>query len=225
MVDLRSRETQVLVGGPAVSTSLPGHLRPVPDVARGQPAVPGLSRPVRGMAVSVSGPGRLGPVPEGPQCRQNLPGDSGPGPRSSGRPAVPGDPGPCPRARGVDQVSQVTRAHARSPAVSTRCPGRLRPGSKCLRARPAVPGASGPVPRACEVDRLSRGLGPGSESLRGRPAVPWESGPCPRARGFNQLSRDTRAWVRSPSGSTNCPCRLRLGSDACGVPAVRAPCA
>ena len=57
------------------------------------------------------------------------------------------------------------------------------------------------------------GLGPGSESLQGRQAVTGYSGSCPRAHGVDQLSRDTRAWVRSPSGSTSCPGDFRPGSE------------
>ncbi|XP_020937326.1 collagen alpha-1(I) chain-like [Sus scrofa] len=148
-VDQLSRLTRAQAPGPA---------RPVPDVARGQPAVPGLSRPVRGMAGSISGPG-----------------DSVRGPR----------------ARKVDKTSRatrvlvqgppVTRAHARSPAVSTRCPGRLRPGSKCLRARPAVPGASGPTPARLRC-------------LRG-PSCPGPLCLSPRARGVDQFYRANRARV------------------------------
>ncbi|XP_020937325.1 collagen alpha-1(I) chain-like [Sus scrofa] len=118
-VDQLSRLTRAQAPGPA---------RPVPDVARGQPAVPGLSRPVRGMAGSISGPGRLGPGPEGPQaprCQPDVPGDFGQAPSACGldprsqTPARlrclrgPSCPGPLclsPRARGVDQFYRANRA-------------------------------------------------------------------------------------------------------------------
>ena len=44
-VDQLSRETRDLVGGPAVSTSLPAELRPLPEGLRHPPAVPGDSGP------------------------------------------------------------------------------------------------------------------------------------------------------------------------------------
>ena len=184
-----------------MSTSLPGHLRPVPDVSRGQPAVPGISRPVRGIAVPISGPGRTGPVPEGLQCRQNIPGNSGSGPRSSGRPAVPGDPGPCLRARGVDQMSQVTSARLRVPAGSTSCPGCLRPGSEGPERSTGCPEGIGPLPK-----------GP-----CGQPAVPGHSRLGPRGRGVDQLLRVTWAQDHGPAVSTSTPGRIALFSEGLWV--------
>ena len=191
--------TRARVRGPSVTPSCPGRLTPcssalvsnsypgrhvhLSEVLRSQPSVPAILGPGRRISGSITGPWRLGPLPEGPQSRHHLPGDSGSGPWSRVRPAVPGYLGPCPRARGFDQVFQGTCANARGPAGSTRCPGRLQPGSEFLRGRPAVSSDLGPVPRAVRFDRLSRTtwtrvrgptksvscptpLGPGSENPR-----------------------------------------------------------
>ena len=51
--------------------------------------------------------------------------------------------------------------------------------------------------------------------------VHGDTGPGPRARRVDQLSRATGARIRSPSGSTRCPKRLRPGSEGPrGRPAV-----
>ena len=63
------------------------------------------------------------------------------------------------------------------------------------------------------VVQLSRGLGSAPKGLRDRQAVPGYSGPGPRDHRVEELSRDSRAWVRTPSGSTSCPGRLRPGSE------------
>ena len=171
-----------------MSTSPPGHLRPVPegpwcspalpgdsDCARGTgcgTAVPGVSRRCPRAPGATSGPGRLSPVPEGLRCRPTPLGNSGSGPRSRGRPAVPGNSGPCPMARWVAQVCRVPRALVGGAAVSTRHPGHL-------------------------------GLVP--EGQRRRAAIPGDSGLGPRAGGVGRLSRGTHAWVRGPEFSTRYP--------------------
>ena len=82
-VDQLSWVTWDLVGGPLVSTSHPGHLRPVSECPRCPPAVlgdsrmcprasgvnqrsPGFSDPGRWIAGLIIGPGLLGLVPEVP---------------------------------------------------------------------------------------------------------------------------------------------------------------
>ena len=159
-VDQVSWATQALVGRTAVVTRCPRGLGPVPEGPQSGPDVPGntglypsphgvdqLSRVtgalVRRTAVSTRFPWRLGHVPSAlgvdSSPWQSRPRSEGP----RGRLDVPGDSGRCPRARGVDQLSRVTRvrvrgptvyqlsqstrACARCPAGSTSCPGRLGP--------------------------------------------------------------------------------------------------
>ena len=177
-------------------------------------------------AVSTSCPGRLSPGSEGPRCR----------------PAVLGDSRLGPWSRGVDQLSQGTRARVPVPAVSNSCPGRLRPVSLDPRSRPAAPGDSGPCLRSQGSTRYPGRPGAGFQCPRVRPAVWGASGPCPWARGVDQLPRETvvpgarpdvpgeqgpgssacgvdqlsrvtRARIRGPAGSTRCLGRLELGSE------------
>ena len=107
------------------------------------------------------------------------------------RPDVPGELGPDSSARGFNQQSRVTRARVRGPAVSTSCPGRLRPGSEVPWCRTTPRGASLSGQRARRVDQLCWRLLPGSECLGGRP-----------------LSRVTRGQVRCSAVSTSRPGRL-----------------
>ena len=150
---------------------------------------------MRGAAESTSCPGNLGPV----RC----PGRPRPGfqclPR---RPDFPGDSDKGRRARGVDQLSQVTRAVL-----------------EVLRARPAVLGHSGPCLRSCGLDQLSREgrarvRGPTvSTSSPGNPRfapnarefgqLPVDAGTCPRSCGLEQLSQGTWGRVRGPAVLTS----------------------
>ena len=126
----------------------------------------------------------------------------------------------------VDQLSQATRSWVRVPADLTKSPGRLGPGSECLRCRPTsretwdrvggsagltcLSGESGPCPRAHGFNKHPGRLW----TLLG--AVVSNS--CPRnlalglrAPGVDQLSLATRASVRGPEGSKSSPGRLALG--------------
>ena len=131
-----------------------------------------------------------------------------------------------PRARVVDQLSQATRSWVRVPADLTKSPGRLGPGSECLRCRPTsretwdrvggsagltcLSGESGPCPRAHGIDkhpgRLWTLLGAVVSN-----SCPRELALGPRAPGVDQLSLATRASVRGPEGSKSSPGRLALG--------------
>ena len=131
---------------------------------------------MRGAAESTSCPGNLGPV----RC----PGRPRPGfqclPR---RPDFPGHSDKGRRARGVDQLSQVTRAVL-----------------EVLRARPAVLGHSGPCLRSCGLDQLSRvarARVPGPTVSTSSPGNPRFA---PNAREFGQLSRGRGHVPEAPGG-------------------------
>ena len=131
-----------------------------------------------------------------------------------------------PRARVVDQLSQATRSWVRVPADLTKSPGRLGPGSECLRCRPTsretwdrvggsagltcLSGESGPCPRAHGFNkhpgRLWTLLGAVVSN-----SCPRKLALGPRAPGVDQLSLATRASVRGPEGSKSSPGRLALG--------------
>ena len=126
----------------------------------------------------------------------------------------------------VDQLSQATRSWVRVPADLTKSPGRLGPGSECLRCRPTsretwdrvggsagltcLSGESGPCPRAHGFNkhpgRLWTLLGAVVSN-----SCPRELALGPRAPGVDQLSLATRASVRVPEGSKSSPGRLALG--------------
>ena len=128
------------------------------------------------------------PVSEGPRFRSAVPVDSGPGPS----------------ARGVDLLSQVTRACVRSHAVLTSCPGQFAPGLDLPQCRPAVPDDSRPGPRAHGFDPLSQPLGP-----------------VPSAHGVDQQSWENWACAGGHTVSTSCPGRIVLVSECLrGPPAV-----
>ena len=99
----------------------------------------------------------------------------------------------------VDQLSQATRSWVRVPADLTKSPGRLGPGSECLRCRPT----------SRETwDRVG-----GSAGLT---CLSGESGPCPRAHGFNK--HPGRLWtLLGAVVSNSCPRELALGPRAPGV--------
>ena len=187
-VDQMSRATRACSGRPTESTSPPGPLGPVTEIARCRPAVQIYSR----------------------LCR-----------RDRGFNQLFCGSGMSSRSCRVDQLSRSTHAHVGGPAVSTSCPGRLRPVNEAPRCGPVFPGDSGPGPRAHGVEHLSRVT---RVRVRG-PAVsttePNNSGPAPRARGYDQMSRATRARVRVPMGSTSSPGQLALLSEVPqGQPAV-----
>ena len=137
--------------------------------------------------MSTSCPGQHAPISDCPRFRSAVPVDSGPGPS----------------ARGVDQLSQATRAFFRGPAVSTNCPGRLAPVSELRRVCSAVPGNSGPCLRSRGVDQLSW-------MTRAFVRVLKVSTSCP---GLLQYSLRAR-------GVTSCPGRLGPVSE---VPQGRPP--
>jgi len=207
VVDQWSQETRDLGGGPAVSNSLPGRLRPVPEGLQWPATGPGDSDGARG----------LGGDQMSLATRTHAEG-------TGGRPRLPGDLGPCPRPRGVNQMSRATWARLRVPAGSTRCPGCLGPGSEGLQGRQALPVHSDPCPRSHGFDQLSRAtkaraLGPSVSTC-----CPGHSGPGPRARGVDQQSwasqacDDQQSWAsqacaRGPAVSTSCPWRLAHVSE------------
>ena len=170
--DQLSRTNRAHVRWPAGSTSCPGLLGPGPDVPCGRPGVPDDSR-LSLIARGVDPHSQANHVhTEGPRVR----------PDDFGHSSL------VPRDRGVNQVSWATRARARGPAGSTRCPGRLRPSSEGLRCQPAVLGHShfGRVPAGSTRCPGAWGLGP-------------------NALGFHQQSHTIRALVRGPAVSTICP--------------------
>lgn len=107
-------------------------------------------------AGSTSTPRQFGPMSEVPRVRKAVPGDSGPGPKVCIVYQQSWALGTGPRARGIDYLSRETRARVRGPAVSTRFPWRLRPGSKGSQCRPAVPGDTHSSPSARGVYQQSR---------------------------------------------------------------------
>ena len=187
-----------------MSTSLPGPLRLVPEGPRCTPLSRATRTVARGPAVSTISTGRLGlwsAVPLLTSCPRRL----GPMPEAPrGEPDFPGDFGQAPSACGVDQMSRVSRARFRGPAVSTGCPGPLGTVYEVSRVRPDVSGNQDQGPWALGVDLLSRALGSGSKGPRVRPAVLCVSGLCPSARGVHQLSRATRT-VPEDSGVEQLP--------------------
>ena len=138
-------------------------------------------------------------------------------------PVVPGDSVPGVKARGVDQLSLVTRAWFQGAEMLTQCLWRLGPGSE--------------GPRCLQISRATRAyarglagstsclapLGPLPEAPWCQPDVPGESGQGPRACGVDQLSQATCTWVRSPAASASIPGQLGSGCEGPqGRPAV--PC-
>ena len=94
-VKSQSRATPAWPRGPAVSTSCPGVLGPVPKGPRGRPVVPGDSGPCR-RARGCKQPSWASQArARGPAVSSHCPGRLGPCPRPGCRPDVPGDPDPC----------------------------------------------------------------------------------------------------------------------------------
>ena len=99
----------------------------------------------------------------------------------------------------VDQLSQATRSWVRVPADLTKSPGRLGPGSECLRCRPT-----------------SRETWDRVRGSAGLTCLSGESGPCPRDHGFNK--HPGRLWtLLGAAVSNSCPRELALGPRAPGV--------
>ena len=133
--------------------------------------------------------------------------------------------GPSSEGPQVNQVSWATRAHARGPAGSNRCPGRLRRVSEVLHVRPAVPGHSRLGPRASGVDPLSRVQRPSgltscpgqlalwSKGPGGRPVFPGDLCLCLSACEVDPTSLATQAWLQGPTVSTSCSWRHALVSE------------
>ena len=139
------------------------------------------------------------------------------------RPAVPEDSRQAPIACGIDQLSRLTQASVRGPAVLTSSSGRLVKRSVVPRGRPAHPCDMGPVRKTVLSSSWPWQRGPGSEGPRCRPTVPGDSGLCPRARGVDHMSQATLTRVRGPAVSTNTPGRLGfISKDPRGRPYV--PC-
>ena len=127
----------------------------------------------------------------------------------------------------------MTHAGVQGPAVSTRNPGRLGPGSKCRQDPSALPGASGPCPKSHSVDQISQANQARVQGPRDRSDVPGEwpcvrgavaSSSCP-GRIWPVLGRSRSqpavpgnwARFRGPTVSTSCPGQLGLSSKACRV--------
>lgn len=98
--------------------------------------------------------------------------------------------------RSVDKLCWGNSGQVRGPTSSTRCSGRLGPGSEGPQCRPNLLGDSGSRPRS-----------------RGSPAVLGEPGPFPRARRFDQLFRPTRTRVPGAVGSTSYDSLLGVWSE------------
>ena len=168
--------------------------------------------------------GRVAPGSEFLRCQPAVPDDSYPSPSSQGvhqlprtthnpvrvaavSPAVLDNSGPGPSARGVEQLSRATQAHVQGLAGSTRCPGRLTPGSKGPWIRPEFPGISGPVPNARRVDLLSRMPRAHVRNPAVSTRFPDQIRPCPRPRDRSDVPGE---WphVKGTAGSTSCAGRI-----------------
>ena len=180
---------------------------------------------------SISSPGRIGPLPVGTRCRPALPGDLCHAPSARGVDQLFWATRALVRVQGLEQLSQTTRARARGPAVSIRCPGQLRPVSKVSQVLPDIPSdsCSCRCTRSGRVDQLSRVTwarvrgpvvspsSPGTRDSERGPAVStsfpgtWDS-----ERGPEVLSSfpGTRDSERGPAVSTSFPRRLGPVSNA-----------
>ena len=141
----------------------------------------------------------------GPCCRPTVLGVSGQGPKAHGVDQHSCVSQACAPGRGFDQLSRITRAHARGLTGWTSCPWGLGLGSEGLLCGPALPGDTLSGPNAREVDQLSRVT---------RPQVRWPalSISCPGRRAPVSVGQ---------GGSTSSPGQLGLVSECPGVcPAV-----
>ena len=191
--------------GPRGRPAIPGHSGPGPKT-RG---VNQLSRAtccwVRVPSGSTSSPGRIALVPSAPWGRLSVSDDSCLCPIARGLIRIPGriafvsevprggpdvfgHSGPVPRDLRFDQVFWATRAHARGPTVSNRCPGRLWPSSEVLHVRPAVPATPAWVLRARGIDQVSRATRTLVQVPWVRPAVPGNLCYSRKTRGVDHLS-------------------------------------
>ena len=111
-------------------------------------------------------------------------------------------------ARGVDQLSQVTRALVRGPAGSTSCAGILGPVPDVPRDRPALPDDSHQCPSSRGFHQRSQATHDPVEGPWGRPAVLDVSGLGQTSPDFDQLSQTIGDRVRVPTGSISSPGRI-----------------
>ena len=102
----------------------------------------------------------------------------------------------------------MTLAWVRGIAVSTRCAGRVAPGSEFSRYRPAVPDDLCPVQRACGFNQKSWATRARVRVLAGSISCPGDSGPCPKSRSIDLLSRAYRAVVQGPQVRSDVPGHL-----------------
>ena len=177
-VEHLSRVTRVRVRGPAVSTSCPGRIGPVPVGPQYRPTVPGDSHPCP-RAHGIDEPSRVTRACDResaevdqkswairshvrwPAELTSSPGRLWPGIEGlQHRPAILGDSGTGLNDRGVDPIARAPRAMVRQPAGSTSC-------SRCLVIMSECPGGL-----TCSPGRF----GLVSDGQQGRPAVPGNKG-------------------------------------------------
>ena len=95
--------------------------------------------------------------------------------------------------------------------VSTSSPGRLGPGSECLRGQAAVPCDLGRGARARGVDQLSRGTRARVQGTARSNSCPGRLWPGSEGLQCRLTLLTTLAQVRWPTGSTSCPRHLGTG--------------
>ena len=153
-----------------VSTTSLGRLGPGPRARGVDQLLWAIPARVRGHTVSTSCPARRGPGSECPRRRPGVPCDSDPGPRALGvhqhsretcarvrwpevSTSSPGRLGPYPMARGVFELSRVTRDCAKGPRCRTALPGisrlPLRAPGVDQQARTTLARVRGPVKSTC----------------------------------------------------------------------------
>ena len=155
-VDQLSWETLACARSHTGSINVLGDLGP-DSSARGFDQLSWVTWPrVQMPAQWINFPGRFGPVSMGPWCRPTVLGVSGQGPRAAGSTNTPAHLTHVSQGRGVDQLSQITRAHARGRAGWTSCPVGIGLVSEGPRCGPALPGDTLSGPNVREVNQLSR---------------------------------------------------------------------
>ena len=170
-VDQLSRPTQRRVRGAVGWNRSPGRLGPAPELTQEQPAIPAL-------LVSVPSWGGVDQLSRPTQTRVR---------GAAGMTSYPANSARV-RADAGRPVIAANTVPVRGAVGSTRCPGRLGPGSEELWSH-----------------KLSRPTRSRSELPQGRPALPADSHPGPRSSGVDQLSWPTPSWVLTYTGSTIYP--------------------